>query len=106
MFYYYLHFNESASIEIHKSWHTAYLHDSLPFCRLQCHRLLAGSGEGETRRELDAAADPLRTAGFEVVASIEPGHADEVIAGMVEKAGIDLLVMGAYGHSQIGRAHV
>ncbi len=30
-----------------------------------------------------------------------PGTAEEVIGGYVERHGIDLLVLGAYGHSRI-----
>ena len=43
----------------------------------------------------------LRAAGRPVSAEIEPGQADAVIARRVEADKIDLLVMGAFGHSRI-----
>lgn len=68
---------------------------------IACHLLMAGPDEGEARSRLDRAAARLRDAGFDVQARIEPGHPEDVIAGNVEKHAIDLLVMGAYGHSRI-----
>jgi nucleotide-binding universal stress UspA family protein len=65
-----------------------------------CELLTVGS-EGEMRSRLDAAAARLREAGFAVQAMLAPGHADDVIGSRVELGGIDLLVMGAYGHSRI-----
>ncbi len=66
----------------------------------ECELLTVGS-EGEMRSRLDAAAARLREAGFAVKATLAPGHADDVIGSRVELGGIDLLVMGAYGHSRI-----
>lgn len=66
----------------------------------ECELLTVG-GEGEMRSRLDAAAARLREAGFAVKATLAPGHADDVIGSRVELGGIDLLVMGAYGHSRI-----
>jgi nucleotide-binding universal stress UspA family protein len=66
----------------------------------ECELLTVG-GEGEMRSRLDAAAARLREAGFAVKATLAPGHADDVIGNRVELGGIDLLVMGAYGHSRI-----
>ena len=43
----------------------------------------------------------LREAGYVVEANLLPGDPDDVIAAEVENRGIDLLVMGAYGHSRI-----
>ncbi len=68
---------------------------------LRCTILLAGSTESEARRQLDTAAARLRGAGFDVVAAVEPGYPEEVIAARVDDGGADLLVMGAYGHSRI-----
>jgi nucleotide-binding universal stress UspA family protein len=66
----------------------------------ECELLTVGN-EGEMRGRLDAAAARLREAGLAVQATLAPGHADEVIGERVELGGIDLLVMGAYGHSRI-----
>ncbi|MXQ14863.1 universal stress protein [Microvirga makkahensis] len=65
----------------------------------ECELLTVG-GEGE-RGCLDAAAARLREAGFAVQATLAPGHADDVIGNRMNLGGIDLLVMGAYGHSRI-----
>jgi nucleotide-binding universal stress UspA family protein len=59
------------------------------------------AGEGEMRGHLDTAAARLRQAGLAVNATLAPGHADDVIGNRVELGGIDLLVLGAYGHSCI-----
>ncbi|HEV7370052.1 universal stress protein [Arenibaculum sp.] len=68
---------------------------------LECHLLMAGNGEGGAGARLEAAAARLRAGGFEVQARVEPGDAEDVIARAVEEHAIDLLVMGAYGHSRI-----
>jgi len=71
------------------------------FAGLECRLLMAGADTPEARKRLDDAAALLRAAGYEVQADIEPGGASAAIAKRVESDGIDLLVMGAYGHSQI-----
>jgi nucleotide-binding universal stress UspA family protein len=65
-----------------------------------CELLTVGN-EREVRGRLDAAATRLRDAGFAVQGTVASGHADEVIGNRVEMGEIDLLVMGAYGHSRI-----
>lgn len=71
------------------------------FAGLECHLLMAGADTPDARHKLDRAAGMLRAAGYTVHADIEPGAADAAIAKRVETGGIDLLVMGAYGHSRI-----
>lgn len=75
-------------------------HGSL-FDGLPIHLLMAGTSTPETQKQLDQAAGLLRNAGYEVEIEMVPGEADAVIAQKVESAGIDLLVMGAYGHSKL-----
>jgi nucleotide-binding universal stress UspA family protein len=70
---------------------------------LECHLVAVGSPGGELARSLEIAATALRGAGGEVTADLLPGDADEVIAAEVAGRGIDLLVMGAYGHSRVRR---
>ncbi len=53
------------------------------------------------RRRLDKAATHLREAGFDISATLAPGHAEDVIGSRVEMGGVNLLVMGAYGHGRI-----
>ena len=53
------------------------------------------------RRGLDEARARLAGAGVEAEVSFLPGQPETALAGMVEDAGFDMLVMGAYGHSRI-----
>jgi nucleotide-binding universal stress UspA family protein len=68
---------------------------------LPCHLLRAGRIDDNARYYLDETADKLRLKGFQVTATAQPGPAEEVIAQHVQDHAIDLLVMGAYGHSPI-----
>lgn len=67
----------------------------------QCHLLTVGKPDTELQRSLDAAAKALQGAGFDVTAETLPGEPEDVIAEKVTSSKIDLLVMGAYGHSRI-----
>jgi nucleotide-binding universal stress UspA family protein len=68
---------------------------------LEGHLLMAGNPDDESKNRLAAAETKLREAGWTISARILPGEPEAVIAAEVEKASIDLLVMGAYGHSRI-----
>ncbi len=67
----------------------------------ECHLVSIGKPGSELSRDLEGAAMALRGAGFKVSSELLSGDPDEVISAKVEDAGIDLLVMGAYGHSRI-----
>ncbi|OFX04763.1 MAG: universal stress protein UspA [Alphaproteobacteria bacterium RIFCSPHIGHO2_12_FULL_66_14] len=71
------------------------------FAGLAVSLVMAGRDEPAARQRIDAAAAQLRGGGLAVEATIEPGPSDKAIAAVVERAGIDLLVMGAYGHSRV-----
>jgi nucleotide-binding universal stress UspA family protein len=71
------------------------------FAGLECRLLTVGADNAETRRKLDNATATLEAGGYEVRAGIVQGQADAAIAATVDSEGIDLLVMGAYGHSRI-----
>ncbi len=71
------------------------------FRDLECRLLTAGAETPQARARLDQAADTLRGAGYTVEAGFAPGQPEEAIARSIEAEGIDLLVMGAYGHSRI-----
>jgi nucleotide-binding universal stress UspA family protein len=65
-------------------------------------RLLSvGSGDARVSGGLTTAKAKLEAAGFEVKSDVLPGHPIEVIGKAVKEDGIDLLVMGAYGHMHI-----
>lgn len=70
------------------------------FRGLQCHVVAVGeraaAGDGLAR-----ARDRLAEAGFAPDVHVLQGDPAEVIAHHVDALGIDLLVMGAYGHSRI-----
>jgi len=71
------------------------------FAGLECCLLLIGAENSENQKRLDDARTILEAGSFDVDAKILPGQPDTVIASAVENHGIDLLVMGAYGHSRI-----
>ena len=70
---------------------------------LKCHLVSVGKPGSDVARELENAATGLKGAGFEVAAELFQGHPEEVITREVEARGVQLLVMGAYGHSRIRR---
>ncbi len=73
-----------------------------PLLKGVAFRLLnVGTGDDRIATDLNAAREKLATAGFDVVTEIRRGHPEEVIATVVKDEGIDLLVMGAYGHNRI-----
>lgn len=68
---------------------------------LHCHLLRAGRIDDAVTAELEATAEKLRSAGYQVTAAAQAGPPEDIIAQVVKAAGIDLLIMGAYGHSPI-----
>lgn len=65
---------------------------------LECHVLQVA---GSDPKPLERALEQLYEAGFAPQPHVLPGDAETVIAEQIEALGIDLLVMGAYGHSRI-----
>ncbi len=68
---------------------------------LECHLLKMGPENGENRSLLERAATKLQQSGFTVQAHLQQKNAEEAIADYVKSNRIDMLVMGAYGHSHI-----
>lgn len=68
---------------------------------IECRILMVDKDETAARRELTEATGPLVRTGFDVHISVRSGDPEDVILEEVEQHGIDLLVMGAYGHSRI-----
>lgn len=79
----------------------SYIAESDLFRGLHCTLLTVGPETAEARQRIEDAAHLLRSKGYDVEHSIEPGEAEAVIAAKVALSGIGLLVMGAYGHSRI-----
>lgn len=71
------------------------------FRGVEIHLVAVGKEGGELERELEGAATGLRGAGLEVTADFLQGDPEEVITRESSERSIDLLVMGAYGHSRI-----
>ncbi len=78
-----------------------YMATSPLFDGLECQLLFVGSEQDAARRSLDDAVAQLQSAGREAHGSARPGQPEQVIASAVEDQGINLLIMGAYGHSRI-----
>ncbi|MDP2388927.1 MAG: universal stress protein, partial [Acidobacteriota bacterium] len=71
------------------------------FRGLPCHLVTAGEPEGELRDAHAWARTQLESAGFAVQGGVFPGDAEAVLTSYQRDHGVDLVVMGAYGHSRI-----
>jgi nucleotide-binding universal stress UspA family protein len=71
------------------------------FPGLECHLLTVGSETAQAQDALGYAGKRLRDAGYAVEANFIQGQPDSAIAAYAEAQQIDLLVMGAYGHSRL-----
>ncbi|MEE4280235.1 MAG: universal stress protein [Halieaceae bacterium] len=63
--------------------------------------LMSGKVGGDAAGKLDWARQRLQDAGYEVEARLVPGDAEAVIAATALKENIDLMIMGAFGHSPL-----
>lgn len=68
---------------------------------LGCHLLRAGHIDDKARYYLEETATKLRNGGYTVTSHAIDGAPDKVIAELIQREQIQLLVMGAYGHSPI-----
>jgi nucleotide-binding universal stress UspA family protein len=71
------------------------------FRGLPCHVVMVGADKADAREQLDWARTTLEKAGFEVIASQRSGQVEDVLCAYRTEHAIDLIVMGAYGHSKI-----
>ncbi len=71
------------------------------FRGIPIHLVMVGADTVDNHALLEAARDALSAAGFEVYLSIRPGEVEPSLHAYQAEHGIDLLVMGAYGHSRI-----
>ncbi|WP_282038513.1 universal stress protein [Halomonas alimentaria] len=65
------------------------------------HVVIVGAETGDNRSQLDWALKTLRDAGHEAEGAIRAGEVEATLRAYQEEQQIDLLVMGAYGHSRI-----
>lgn len=68
---------------------------------LPCDLVMVGTDHEEKRSLLQAAKATLETAGFSVNGQIISGNPDIALEEYQQQNAIDLMVMGAYGHSRI-----
>ncbi|SCZ66633.1 universal stress protein [Thiohalomonas denitrificans] len=71
------------------------------FRGLPCHVVMVGAEDADTQAELNWAKETLEAAGFEAPATILPGEVESVLCEYRKEHDIDMLIMGAYGHSRI-----
>ena len=71
------------------------------FTDLECHLLSAGKIDSNQKKKIEAAERLLSEKGRKTKTFVIEGDAETVISNHVEQHNIDLLVMGAYGHSRI-----
>lgn len=79
-----------------------YITSSHLLTQLKGYVVTVGSGK-EDRGHLDFATAQLEKAGFPVESVLREGSPSKIITEVLESQGIDLLVMGAYGHSKYKR---
>lgn len=68
---------------------------------LPCHLVTVGSDTPEKRAKLEQASQILEGAGIEAPTAILPGESESVLRQYQQDHDIDLIIMGAYGHSRI-----
>ncbi|APG26740.1 universal stress protein UspA [Syntrophotalea acetylenivorans] len=68
---------------------------------LPCHLVMAGSDTAEKRGKLEQARQTLENAGIEAPTAILPGESESVLRQYQQENDIDMIIMGAYGHSRI-----
>jgi nucleotide-binding universal stress UspA family protein len=68
---------------------------------LACSLIMVGRKDAAHENTLNSVGDQLTRAGYDVTAKLIPGTPAKVIAEQVKTESVDLLVMGAYGHSHI-----
>jgi nucleotide-binding universal stress UspA family protein len=71
------------------------------FRGLPVHVLMSGKPRRDSEKQLDWARATLEEAQFEVTMALIPGDTERVIARYVQEQAIDMLLMGAYGHSPL-----
>ena len=73
------------------------------FRGLPCHLVMVGKDNEGNREQLSWAQKTLEDGGFEAPATIIDGEVEPSLAGYLSAHDIDMLIMGAYGHSVIRR---
>ena len=78
-----------------------YISSNKLYSELECHIVVAGKNGSRGQTQSVHATNLLKKAGIKYEVFFERGEPESVISSHVEQHSIDLLVMGAYGHSRI-----
>ena len=73
------------------------------FVGLPCHVVMIGADNKANRGQLEWARHTLEASDFDVTTALEAGEVERVLCNYRAANDIDMLVMGAYGHSVIRR---
>lgn len=71
------------------------------FAGLPIHLVMVAAENHDNLNDLNWAKDRLQENGFDVTAVLEPGDVEYTLIDYAEDNNIDVMVMGAYGHSRI-----
>lgn len=71
------------------------------FRGLACHVVVVGPDKDDLRAQLEWARATLASSGHDVTARLRSGHVEDALCAYRAEHAIDLIVMGAYGHSRI-----
>ena len=78
-----------------------YIASNKSYAELECHIVIAGEEGSRGHKQAIHAENLLKKAAVNYSFFYKRGEPEKVISDHVEKYGVDLLVMGAYGHSRI-----
>jgi len=73
------------------------------FRGISCHLVHVGRESPEVGAGMARAQGSLEASGFQVTPAVVEGNPEEVLSAYEAREGIDLVIMGAYGHSRIRR---
>ena len=73
------------------------------FSGLPCHIVMVGTDTKANLREIDWAKETLEKAGFDAPVAILDGEIEKVLCDYRAANDINMLIMGAYGHSVVRR---
>ncbi|TCS62459.1 universal stress protein [Varunaivibrio sulfuroxidans] len=73
---------------------------------LPCHVVMVGDDNAANREHLDWARATLQAAGFDTPTALIPGEVEQTLCDYRARHDIDMLIMGAYGHSVVRRFFV
>lgn len=69
--------------------------------KVDVHLVYVGQPNDKRRRQIDEAAEKLRAAGAQLTTAIVDGDVEPAIHDYQREHDLDLMVMGAYGHTRI-----